>query len=343
MKISKPMEIQHTVHVDKDLRWSFDKSIPPEKIFQIIKEIGRGGYGSVYEVLHVPSNTILAGKAVNPDIISKQARDSLLREIEILKTISSPFTIQYYGNIILNSYPMILMEYCDRGSLRDLIDYRNLTFSEEQISIILNDILLGISILHKKYNILHRDIKAANILLNSKGNFRLTDFGVSRQFDPNKTIFTISKIGTPYWMAPEVIEGKKYSYPADIWSIGCTAIELSEGAPPYCELQPSPAMIQISVNGFPGFRDEKRFSNEFKDFINLCFKFNPKDRPNLDILLKHPFIINSKNLNRENILKPLIDTKIDFQKLLNEDLNSDNITTNDQVQSWILTSKKTFK
>jgi len=340
MKISSPLECQHVAHVDKDLKWTFDRSVAPENIFKIIREIGRGGFGSVYEVLHIPSQTILAGKAVNPEILNKQAGESLLREIEIMKSIVSPFTIQYYGNIIFNNSPMILMEYCDRGSLRDMIDFRNLTLTEEQISIVMRDILIGLEILHDKYSILHRDIKAANILMNSKGGFRVTDFGVSRQFRSKKDMFTVSKIGTPYWMAPEVIDCVKYSFPADIWSVGCTAVELGEGAPPYCELQPSPAMVNISQKGFPGFRDEKRFSKEFKDFVRSCCQKSPADRATIPQLLNHPFIKAAESLNREEVLKPLIDTKIDFQALL--DFDDQSTSDEEGVKSWILTAKKTL-
>ena len=331
MKISSPTNFHHLVHVDKEFNWSFDSTTSFESLFKIVEQIGRGGFGSVYKLLHIPSNKLMAGKSVNPESLSKSARESLIKEIEILKTVTTPFTIQYYGNIIYDNSPMILMEYCEKGSLRDIIDYHNLTLTEDQISFVLYDLLQAILILHKKYKILHRDIKSGNLLLTSTGNVKVTDFGVSRQFDEKKGENTISKIGTPYWMAPEVCAGQSYSYPADVWSIGCTAIELAEGAPPYCELEPMAAMIQIYSNGFPGFRDPKFFSNQFKDFILKCFNKDPTKRETISGLLEHRFIQKVNTLNREHIMGPLIKLETNFERLLNGDYSTESIANTETL------------
>ncbi|EAX89323.1 STE family protein kinase [Trichomonas vaginalis G3] len=314
MKISKPVAVTHNLHVDRDMKWTFDPSVKPEDNFQIIREIGRGGFGAVYEMLHTQSGYRLAGKVVNEESMSSSAKQSLLKEIDLLKKINSPYTVQYFGNIIFNKQQMILMEYCDRGSFRDMIDYRNLCLTEKQAAIVIKDVLSGILILHTKHKVLHRDIKAANILLMSDGGIRLTDFGISRDFSGG-TLNTMSSIGTPYWMAPEVINSQPYSYPADIWSIGATTIELVEGAPPYCELEPTKAMMNIAAHGFPGFRAPRAVTKEFKDFIAHTMSKDPKNRCTIPQLLKHPWIQQVDTLNRVEVMKPLTSTIIDLKAL----------------------------
>jgi len=335
----KVTDFQHVLHVDSNMKWELDPSVNPEDVFERVKEIGKGGFGSIYLMRHKTSGINLAGKVVNPNVLTDSAKQSLFREIELLKKIQTPYTIRYFGNVTYNNQPMILMEYCDRGSLRDMIDYRNLCLTEKQAAIIIHDLLTALLILHTKYKILHRDIKAANILLNSKQQIRVTDFGISREFDGNKST-TMSSIGTPYWMAPEVINGTPYSYPADIWSVGATAIELIEGAPPYCELEPTKAMQKIAKNGFPGFRAPRAVSPEFKDFISHTLCRDPSKRGKIPQLLKHPWVAQAETLNRQEILKPLSDTEIDLQKLLEMVGSIDESGTPSQ---WISTARNTLR
>ena len=342
MSEKKKLEVtnfQHLLHVDSDLKWELDPKIKPEEVFETVKEIGKGGFGSILLIKHKPSNLQIAGKVVNPDVMTESSRQSLFREIDLMKKISTPYTIKYYGNIVFHGSPMILMEFCDRGSLRDMIDYRNLCLTEKQASIVIHDLLAALLILHVKYKILHRDIKAGNILLNSNSQIRVTDFGISREFSDSK-MQTISQIGTPYWMAPEVINGTPYSFPADIWSVGATAVELIEGAPPYCELEPAKAMQKISKNGFPGFRAPKSISPEFKDFIAHCMSRDPNKRCKIPQLLKHPWIAQSETLDRREILKPLTDTQIDLNQLL--DMIGEEGEPNTQTQ-WIATARNTLR
>lgn len=314
MKVSAPTNFKHILHIGKDLNWKFDPSIPPEQVFDTVKLIGKGGFGDVYLVIHKPSMMFLAGKIVNRKTLTKSDKRCLIRETEILRKVISPLTTQYFGSVTYNGKPMILLEYCDRGSLRDMIDYRNLCLTEKQAAIIIHDLLLVLRTLHTKYKVLHRDIKAANILLNSDGTIRVTDFGVSREFT-NNGANTISSAGTSYWMAPEVITGTPYSFPADIWSVGATTVELVEGAPPYCDLEPLKAMIEISNRGFPGFRSPKLLSSDFKDFVLHTVSTDPDKRPSVEELLEHPFIAQVESLDRLEVLKPLTSTIVDLEKL----------------------------
>ena len=147
----------------------------------------------------------------------------------------------------------------------------------------------------------------------------LTDFGISRQFDANRaTMQTVTCIGTPCWMAHEILNDGKYTFPADIWSVGITAVELFEGFPPFHELSATRALVEISVNGFPGFRKDDKITRDFYDFVRKCTEMNPQTRPKAEDLLQHPFIKRADNLKRENLFGKLVKEPIDFQALLDE-------------------------
>lgn len=180
------------------------------------------------------------------------------------------------------------MEYCGGGSVSDIMRLRKKTLSEEEIATILRDTLLGLEYLHARRKI-HRDIKAGNILLNSQGNAKLADFGVAGQLTD-----TMAKrntvIGTPFWMAPEVIQEIGYDCLADIWSLGITALEMAEGKPPYGDIHPMRAIFMIPTKPPPTFRDKDRWCPEFIDFVSRCLVKNPEHRASASSLLKHDFI-----------------------------------------------------
>lgn len=184
------------------------------------------------------------------------------------------------------------MEYCGAGSVSDIMRLRKKTLSEDEISTILSDTLKGLEYLHLRRKI-HRDIKAGNILLNSEGHAKLADFGVAGQLTD-----TMAKrntvIGTPFWMAPEVIEEIGYDCVADIWSLGITALEMAEGKPPYGDIHPMRAIFMIPTKPPPSFRELDRWSPEFIDFVSLCLVKNPEERASATDLLQHEFVRNSK-------------------------------------------------
>ncbi|KAH0788623.1 STE family protein kinase [Histomonas meleagridis] len=291
--------------------------------FKKIRNIGKGGYGLVAEFLHIPTNTHLAGKIIKPEVLEDEDAKTLRSEIAVLEETSSPYTVSYYGTVLIDGNYVIMMDFCDRGSLRDIIDDKGKALTELQISFVMNDLLEALKLLHHK-QIIHRDIKAANILVTSKGVTKVTDFGVSRQFSPNAVTFsTMSVIGTPYWMAPEVIDAQKYSFPADIWSVGASAVELAEGGPPYCEFPPTRAMVEISVHGFPGFRNSSVLSDCFQDFVSRCMIINPAKRPKPEELLQHPFVRQMDEYDREAVFYPLVKDEVDFDKLLEDEYDYD--------------------
>ncbi|OHT13588.1 hypothetical protein TRFO_03353 [Tritrichomonas foetus] len=305
VSISGPMEVTHTMHIDTNLNWSFDTTVDPKTIFTKLKVLGKGGFGTVLQIVHRPSMKVLAGKLINPNLVDENSKQEIEHEIELMRAVDSDYTVHYYGCIMFEGSLMILMEYCDRGSLRDLLDAREQVLSEDQISIVLHDLLKGLQIIHKRNRIVHRDIKAANILITTDCEIKIADFGVSRQFDAG-ACQTMTIVGTPYWMAPEVISGTSYSFPADIWSVGITAVELAEGAPPYIEFAPTKAMIEIAIKGFPGYRFPTMHSPDFVDFVSKCLIVNQHERWNVDQLLEHPFIQRAERMPRAQVLRDLL-------------------------------------
>ena len=306
--------------IDSDVPTKFDEHTNADEDFLIIKEIGKGGFGSIFLLQHLPTGAEFAGKMINKDNLTQQTEESLNKEIELLEKINSPYTVNYFGNVIYYDQPMMIMEYMDRGSIRDIMDYKQIRLTEKQAAFVIHDVLISLAILKTK-NIMHRDIKAANILINSKGQIKLTDFGVSSDFNNQDKGGTCASNGTPYWMAPEVVLGQNQTFPADIWSVGCTATELVEGVPPYSCYDPQKAMIRIIRNGFAGFRNPKNLSPEFKNFVFKCVHKNPKKRWTAWQLLSHPWIKQIETCNREEILKPLTETQIDLNKLLKMNRN----------------------
>lgn len=304
--ITGPLAVTHEVHVDQELNWTFDTSVDPKTIFSKLKVIGQGGFGTVSTILHKPSMKVLAGKLINPSLVNDNSREELEHEIQLMRAVDSKYTVRYYGCVPFDGSLMILMEFCDRGSLRDLLDARQKVLSEDQIAIVMSDLLNGMKLIHERFHIIHRDIKAANLLLTGDLQIKIADFGVSRQFDSNGDN-TVTIVGTPYWMAPEVIRGVPYSYSADVWSIGMTAVEMSEGAPPYVEYPPTKAMVNIATKGFPGYRFPELHSEEFTDFVALCAVMEQKDRATIDRLLEHPFVKRAERLDRKQVLGELLE------------------------------------
>ncbi|XP_028027806.1 serine/threonine-protein kinase 3 isoform X2 [Bombyx mandarina] len=260
----------------------------PEEVFDIICKLGEGSYGSVYKALHKESGQVLAIKQVPVDTDLQE----IIKEISIMQQCDSPYVVKYYGSYFKNTDLWIVMEYCGAGSVSDIMRLRKKTLSEDEIATILCDTLKGLEYLHRRRKI-HRDIKAGNILLNTEGHAKLADFGVAGQLTD-----TMAKrntvIGTPFWMAPEVIQEIGYDCVADIWSLGITALEMAEGKPPYGDIHPMRAIFMIPTKPPPSFREPDQWSSEFIDFVSQCLIKNPEDRATAEFLLAHEFIGNAK-------------------------------------------------
>ncbi|XP_031553292.1 serine/threonine-protein kinase 3-like [Actinia tenebrosa] len=261
---------------------------PPEEVFDVLEKLGEGSYGSVFKAMHKESGQVLAIKQVPVDTDLQE----IIKEISMMQQCDSPYVVKYYGSYFKNTDLWIVMEYCGAGSVSDLMKLRIKTLTEEEIKCVLKFTLKGLEYLHLRRKI-HRDIKAGNILLNTEGHAKLADFGVAGQLTD-----TMAKrntvIGTPFWMAPEVIQEVGYDCLADIWSLGITAIEMAEGKPPYADIHPMRAIFMIPTKPPPTFKDPERWSEEFRDFVAKCLVKNPEERATASQLLQHPFIQGAK-------------------------------------------------
>lgn len=260
----------------------------PEEVFDIICKLGEGSYGSVYKALHKESGQVLAIKQVPVDTDLQE----IIKEISIMQQCDSPYVVKYYGSYFKNTDLWIVMEYCGAGSVSDIMRLRKKTLTEDEIATILCDTLKGLEYLHLRRKI-HRDIKAGNILLNTEGHAKLADFGVAGQLTD-----TMAKrntvIGTPFWMAPEVIQEIGYDCVADMWSLGITALEMAEGKPPYGDIHPMRAIFMIPTKPPPSFREPDQWSPEFIDFVSRCLVKNPEERATASEMLQHEFIGNAR-------------------------------------------------
>ncbi|KAI5170145.1 serine/threonine-protein kinase 3 isoform X1 [Manis pentadactyla] len=269
----------------------------PEEVFDVLEKLGEGSYGSVFKAIHKESGQVVAIKQVPVESDLQE----IIKEISIMQQCDSPYVVKYYGSYFKNTDLWIVMEYCGAGSVSDIIRLRNKTLTEDEIATILKSTLKGLEYLHFMRKI-HRDIKAGNILLNTEGHAKLADFGVAGQLTD-----TMAKrntvIGTPFWMAPEVIQEIGYNCVADIWSLGITSIEMAEGKPPYADIHPMRAIFMIPTNPPPTFRKPELWSDDFTDFVKKCLVKNPEQRATATQLLQHPFIKNAKPVS---ILRDLI-------------------------------------
>ncbi|KAJ3233511.1 putative protein serine/threonine kinase [Chytriomyces hyalinus] len=267
------------------------RTIDPELIYTKQERIGKGSFGQVFKGFHIESGTPVAIKIIDLDAAEDELED-IQQEINILSQLNSEYITKYYGSYIKKAKLWIVMEYCAGGSCLDLM--QSGVFEEVYIATIMKELLKGLEYLHSE-NKLHRDIKAANVLLSSNGRVKIADFGVSGQLSQTMTIKKMNTfVGTPYWMAPEIIEQAGYDKKADIWSLGITALELANGQPPYADLSPMKALFLIPENAPPRLEGPK-FSSGFKDFIKQCLQKNPENRPHASQLLRHKFILAAKS------------------------------------------------
>uniref|UniRef100_UPI00358DFA88 mitogen-activated protein kinase kinase kinase kinase 4-like isoform X2 n=1 Tax=Myxine glutinosa TaxID=7769 RepID=UPI00358DFA88 len=269
----------------------------PAGIFELVEVVGNGTYGQVYKGRHVRTGQLAAIKVMD---VTEDEEEEIKLEINMLKKYSHHRNIAtYYGAFIKKSPPghddqlWLVMEFCGAGSVTDLIkNTKGNTLKEEWIAYICREILRGLSHLHQ-HKVIHRDIKGQNVLLTENAEVKLVDFGVSAQLD--RTIGRRNTfIGTPYWMAPEVIACDEnpdatYDYRSDLWSLGITAIEMAEGAPPLCDMHPMRALFLIPRNPPPRLKS-KKWSKKFHSFIDSCLVKNYVQRSSTDQLLKHPLV-----------------------------------------------------
>lgn len=280
---------------------------PTLEKYNIIKElIGKGSSALVYKIIDLITNKIYAVK----ESLSKEAEFLFKNEINIFNKFQNrnPYIIHFYNYKILPNKISLELEYCQYGSLRDLLKIakkKKIHLTENEISSIIYMVLKGLDFMHEK-SLINRDIKCKNILVNKEGLAKLCDFGISQIYQ--KDLYPKNKAGSPYWMAPELINMQKYNKSIDVWSLGITCIELAEYEPPYINYDKNEALEKIKKNPPRGLSHPNQWSNEFNQFVRSCLNVNKFKRPNCKELLEYDFIKNldKKKLNRKLIILQML-------------------------------------
>ncbi|KAF2113811.1 kinase-like domain-containing protein [Lophiotrema nucula] len=268
--------------------------------YQVLEELGSGSFGKVYKAIDKTTGAIVAIKHIDLEDTNDELAD-IQGEIALLSTCNSPYVAQYITSFVKGVKLWIVMEYLGGGSCLDLL--KPGPFTEAHIAIVCRELLLGLDYLHTSGKI-HRDIKAANTLLCQSGQVKLADFGVAAQLTNIKSQ-RMTFVGTPFWMAPEVIQEAGYDYKADIWSLGITALELAYGQPPNADIHPMKVLFIIPKNPAPRLEGDN-WSKTFKDFVAHCLIKDPDRRATAKELLEHKFI---KRAGRVEAMREMVERK----------------------------------
>lgn len=256
----------------------------PMKRFTLVKKIGQGASGSVFTAIDNETGRRVAVKKMKLSMQPK--KDLIVNEILIMAQSKHPNIVEYIDSYLVGGDLWVVMELMDGGPLTDIVEGTEM--DEDYIAAICKQTLEGLAHLHS-LSIIHRDIKSDNLLLDRSGKVKLTDFGFCAKLAmPDAKRATM--VGTPYWMAPEIVKNEQYDAKVDIWSLGIMVIEMIEGAPPYLDEEPVKALYLIAAKGKPDLSDPDSVSAELTDFLDKCLQVNAAKRLSAEQLLDHPFL-----------------------------------------------------
>ncbi|KIX09919.1 uncharacterized protein Z518_01000 [Rhinocladiella mackenziei CBS 650.93] len=266
------------------------------------KKIGQGASGSVYVARVKESATSPVARELyrthgpkgqvaikQMDLRNQPRKELIVNEIIVMKDSKHPNIVNFLDSFLQeqNNELWVVMEFMEGGALTDVID-NNPVITEDQIATICYETCKGLAHLHSQ-DIIHRDIKSDNVLLDRVGNVKITDFGFCAKLTESKNK-RATMVGTPYWMAPEVVKQKEYGPKVDIWSLGIMAIEMIESEPPYLNEEPLKALFLIATNGTPRLKNPNKLSRELKSFLSVCLCVDVRSRASADELLRNEFM-----------------------------------------------------
>ncbi|CAI5756965.1 unnamed protein product [Candida verbasci] len=277
----------------------------PKPLFRLLAKAGQGASGNVFLAEMIQTKKKVAIKQM--DLNVQPRKELIINEILVMKDSQHKNIVNFLDSYLRNDSELwVIMEYMEGGSLTEIIENNEFKLNERQIATICFETLKGLQHLHKKH-IIHRDIKSDNVLLDALGNVKITDFGFCAKLTDQRNK-RATMVGTPYWMAPEVVKQKEYDEKVDVWSLGIMTIEMIEGEPPYLNEEPLKALYLIATNGTPKLKKPELLSNSIKKFLSICLCVDVRYRATTDELLEHSFIQHKSGKIEE--LAPLLEWKM---------------------------------